>query len=377
MTLRITARAGDSWTGAPYTYDLTRLARRWRRSSIAIGGHWVGSFELSNEDLTSQELAQFYNTHIGYRLEERTTGFVTWEGYIVEMRRYAEGQEHNISLNPNSFHNRVNVQYSSDVGARTPVGWSENTNSSDIFGECNFFISLGGTTATGATALRDRHLLQYAWPRSRIVGGDAREFNRAMLPDILKVRVAGYWSTLNWRYTEASASNARADTLVSNLVGTSEFVTAGRLEENDFAPNTLRYDAYPIPQRTGDLIKQIIEQGDSNANVWRGGVYAGRVLDYEQAPTTWEYQMQGEILADVGSTPVTLERIKPGFLLFNPSGSIGVGLPGATAWDNPKVNYVDEVEFVSGDEFDTLRMHMRDAPAEVSVLARAVRQGTI
>jgi hypothetical protein len=333
---------------------------------------------MSQDDLTSEELNEAFNTWIGCRVEEVIPQGASWEGYIVEMRRMADGQEHAISLTTDVFHNRVNVKYQTAVGARAETGWSENTDSSDIFGESNLLISLGGATATGATALRDRHLLEYAWPRSRIVGGDAREFNRSMLPDILKVRVLGYWHTLHWKYTETNASNARADTLISNLVATSDFVTAGRLEGNDFAPNTLNYEAFPIPTLTGDIIEGIIEQGDASANVWKGGVYAGRQLNYESAPTDWTYQIQGEILANAAGAPVDLQSIEPGFLLFNPKAPTGWKKPGTSSdWDNPQINYVDEVEFVTGDEFDTLRMTMRDARSEISVLSRAVRAGAL
>lgn len=249
-----------------YPGDLTAIAHGWRRSSRAIGGYWLGSFVLSQEDFTRAELQEFYNLNIGCRLVERTFGMKSWEGYIVEMRYAQDSSEFGISLWPETFTNRVVVYYSDDVGSRQETAQADNTDSQAEFGACTRRVSVAGTTAAGATALRDRMLTEYAWPRSRERGSLAITGEAlSPEPDQLEVTVAGYWGTLNWGY-RATSTTTGASTLVSALVGASEFVTAGRVETNALS---VRIDCYPLPRRRGDLIEEITQQGDSSGNLWK------------------------------------------------------------------------------------------------------------
>ncbi len=355
-----------------FTGDLTAVARNWRRSSRAIGGYWLGSFTLSQEDMTRAELQEFYNLNVGCRLIERTYGMVSWEGYIVEMRYAQDGSEFGISLWPETFTNRVVVYYSDDIGSRQVTAQADNTDSQAEFGVCARRVSVAGTTSTGAEALRDRMLAEYAWPRSRERGSLAITGEAlSPVPDQLEITVAGYWATLNWGYRATSGTNA-ASALVSALVGASEFVTAGRIETNSLS---VRVDCYPLPRRRGDLIEEITQQGDSSGNLWKCGVYGGRELVYEQAPAVARYQHRAGELLDIMGTPVVLSMMEPGFLVYNANAPAGWAQPGvSSAWDDPRVSYCEEVEFIAPDE---LLLKFGPEDQRVSLIEERVRAGNI
>lgn len=375
MSLHLYSRPIQSSTAAAFIGDLGAVARDYRRSSQAVGGYWSASFTLYQTDLARTELANFYNSNLGCRLVEAAFGITAWEGIIFEMTLKQKGSAFRQTMKPELFHNRVKVFYSDNIGSRAEIAWSENTDSSDIFGESELVISLAGSTSAAATALRDTHLTEFAWPRSREVQGDSYgEAGGRPTPDTLEITAVGYWGNLNQRYRETSTT-AGASSLITTLVAASEFVTAGRIETN---ADSSFIDCYPIPQRLGDLIRGIIEQGDSTGAVWQGGVYADRELIYEEAPTEWTYQKRGTELLDKAGNPVQLALVKSGFLLYNASAPTGWARPGTSSdWDDPHIRYVDRVEFVAGGRggLDELRLSFPGEDMSMSVLQERIKRG--
>jgi len=245
----------------------------------------------------------------------------------------------------------------------------ENTDSSGEYGRLNYYVTLGGATPEAAESLRDQELATYGWPRSRKMGGGRSQEKKG--PAVLEVSVAGYWTTLNWRYRTISRM-ATASALISFLVGKSEFVTAGRIETNDLRT---KVDCDPIPKRLGDAIEDVILQGDLSGNLWQGGVYAGRRFVYEQAPTTVAYYERSDgVLVDAARVPVIPSLMPAGVLLMD-EGAPGGGQPAGTSsvWDDPRVAYVDEVRFAAPD---VLEYHLAgDAPG-VTTLVRQIQRGS-
>jgi len=447
--------------------NYTEVGRGWQRTIAAVGGYKLGSFYLSEEDLTLRELEAFYSQNLGYRLLEMTFGMESWEGLLYEFRLVKNGREYRRTLDPEWFHNRVIVYYSypqteddeqgnlaydpggndgfqddgqdfgewetaagsaaytiavtnsddtrawgflgaafttanaddsiyvytdealtdagwsgetsgktpssyevssvSLAGSRLNTGWSENTDASDEYGEMNYIITRGGTTPEAAESLRDRELAACAWPRGRKMGGGvAGGGERRVQPAVLEVSVAGCGVTLNWRYQTSNLLRP-ASNLISTLVGNSEFITAGRIETNEMRS---KVDCNPTPQRLGDAIEQVILDGDLEGNVWQGGVYAGREFVYEQAPTAVAYYERADgVLVDNGRIEVVPSLMEAGFLLLDEQAPTGGQPPGtSSAWDDPRVGYVDEVRFIA--DGNQLEYHLADEDESVTALER-------
>jgi hypothetical protein len=207
-----------------------------------------------------------------------------------------------------------------------------------------YIYSLGGAVSAGATALRDRALVEYAWPLSRTVGGtDVGTTTPSTSGDGLYITTAGFWTTLNWQYYTSDTS-ATASSLISTLVGASEFVTTGRIDTNSLST---RVECSENPQRLGDLIEGIIGEGDSSGNVWKGGVYIDEDFHYEQAPTTVDYVLQNGRLFREGVSIDELSLVDPGFYVRDTNAPTGYQPPGTSnVWDDPQVSYCHEVEYV-------------------------------
>jgi len=360
---------GGARSTQAFVRDLTPIAKSWRRTSKAVGGYWLGSFQLRQEDLTRTELLRAYLTWIGATIREHGPGgLLTWDGLVTELRLVAGGAEHMISLRPQWWHNNVKVIYRSIAdGSRQTIAWSEDTDASNWYGEMQLLLSLGSTTSAAATALQGVHLAEHAWPSSQPINSVTFPRARQRYPDRLLVKCAGFWHTLDWLYQETSLTD-QADNIVSTLAGNSEFVTAGRIETNTLSTYV---EASPNPVRLGAAIADIVAQGDAALNLWKCGVYENQELVYEPRPTEVTYYDRGARLLDKLGAAVHPAMVKPGFLLYQSAAPVAVKRPGSTLVSaDPHVGYVDQVEFIAPD---TLRLRLYSEEETVLTLGEQIR----
>ena len=333
---------------------------------LAIGGYHLGKFAIKNRGV--QELTDFYNTWIGMKIVEKTFGMTSYEGIIWQLDLIKNGVNYRRTLNPKYWHNRVKVKYTDENGSPSGIAWSENTSSSEIYGVMEYFISIGPTVSSAATALRDSELTAYAWPISRTIGSvDVSQIKPSSSNDGLYITTAGFMATANWKLSEVKSTTAPASTILSGLVGLTEFISSGRIETNSMLT---RYEGNIIPQRVGDLIKIVIKQGDSSGNIWRGGVYADQKFIYEPVPTTIDYILQNGMLVDAAGTQVNPALLNPGFYVRDSNAPKGGQPPGTSnIWDDPQVSYCDEVEYTWPDK---LRLKFPGEKQSVDILYKQI-----
>ena len=333
--------------------DLTPYVNDWVDVTRAIGGYMTAGFTLSDSEgqgqlrgrvptLTRDEIIGFFESNLGHGITRSAFGMTGWQGLIYEMRLTVDGSEYTRTLAPEIFHNRVKLLYTDAIAGQTSLDWIENTDSSDQLGRMELLVVGGTLTSIAATATQARHLAACAWPRTRM-SNELIALNGVRQRGIgLEVLCAGYWATLNWRYQETSTTGA-ADAQIRALAGASEFVEAGRIESNALS---CMLDVEQSPQRLGDLIEDLIAQGDSDGGPWQGGVYAGRKLRYEPVPTEALYMWHNGMLQAIGGGEITPELIEPGCLIRNTSGLAAWRPVGQQqVWDDPLLAYVEAVEF--------------------------------
>lgn len=331
--------------------NITRHAPNWRRSIRLVGGYWLGDFTITPATMDAVAMRNIFDTSIGHRIVEKTFGLVTWEGEIVEMDLTADGVTWRITLHPERWQNKIDVRYTdSATGTVKSVGFSETTASSEVYGESNYIDTVGSHyNATVATARRDRRLLEFAFPQSVPAGAlvSARQ-GAPQRPDQLVVRCGGYILSMNRRYQTADIAAASLSTQLGVLVGNSEFVTAGNIETNALSvPITVA----STPQRLWDIAKELVLMGDAAGDRYTGGVYAGRVFDYEAAKTVVTHYWQNGQLLDQGRTPVTPSAILPNMVVQLSAILPGELPPGGNVWDSPRNLWVDEVEFAAPNSY--------------------------
>lgn len=255
------------------------------------------------------------------------------------------------------------------AGSRQETAWVSNANSEDQYGRMEHVVKLPGATPEAAEQIRDAHLDEFAWPRSRMSGSVMMGPDEERPRDRLMVECSGFWETMNWRYRSTSRIAGASD-LITTLAGQTEFVSIGRVETNDMAA---KVDCEPIPQRLGDLIRIVTELGDMDGNLWQCGVYADRKLIYEQAPNAVEYHLRDGRLYDKGGVLVSPSLLEPGFLLRNDNAPSGVQPPGTSSvWDAPQIAYVDEVVFEAPDR---LKLRLFGEEESVITLTEQVLRG--
>lgn len=339
--------------GTNYVDNITAWTRDWNRTVRAIGGYWMGGWSVTSEQRTRGELLDFYNSAIGMRVVEMAQGITTWEGEITQLRLQIDGAEYTRSLDPEHWMNKVAVIYPAGQTA-----WSEDTDSSDEYGESAYIDTVSGPyNATAAEARRDRRLNEYAFPRSWATGG-LQQWDRSEGEMVrLEVTCAGYVFSINRRYRETDTAPANISAQISTLVGESEFVTAGSITTNTLqAPISTE----GIPTRLWDLVEELIGMGDASGDEYVGGVYAGREFDYGAAETAVIYYWRNERLYDVAGNAVSPPHIKPNTIVELVNAPRSQALPGASTKDQPNRVYVEEVEFVAPNGY---RLTPRYGPA--------------
>lgn len=324
--------------------NFTAVTHNWRRSIRAVGGYWLGSFNLSGIEVGRQELLKWYENYLGSHLEETTFGLTSWEGLIYEMTLTLDGVQYRRTLDKEWFHNKVKVLYR-HAGEQVDTGWSENTDSSDEYGEMQYIDTISEAVPAAAIGLRENRLADRAFPRSRMVGGlEFSDTGKEKVEDNLQITVAGYVITLNWRYRESSITATAANTAVEDLADDSELVTAGTIDTNSM---NVDVDC-ATPQRLWDAIESIISQGDASGNRWVGGVYDDRKFDYNQGATEIEYYLRNGNLVDQKNAAVVPSLLKPDFIVRNANAPSGGGTPiGGSVWDDPRNAWITEVEFIA------------------------------
>lgn len=255
-------------------------------------------------------------------------------------------------------------------GERYQTDWAEVADSEDVFGTVEYILSLGGAEAAAADALRDRHLDEYGYPRTRMSGGiEIVTGTPRRESPVLTVEVAGFVATLFWRYRTTSRTET-IRTLLIETTNLSEFVSASTatVDTNTLLSNA---DCYPMPQRLGDLIQVFVDQGDAAGNPYKWGVY-DRTLYYRAQPTASTYTLKDGLLYDLAGTQVIPQLVRPGFLLQTRDAPAGLLPLGGSAFDVTNVAYIEEVEFTMPDR---LRLTLSD-PNSLGTIGTQIQAGT-
>lgn len=325
---------------------LTHHAQGWIRSTRAIGGYWQGDFFITPDTMSRTDMQYFFNHNLGRRVEETTYNITTWEGEIVQMDITIGGVTYRRTLDFERWHNRVKVRYTDNATSiATATAWSENTNSSDVFGESEYIDTVGNNyDATSAAALRDRRLTENAYPKPIPVGGF--EFTGKDTPrdNTLAVLCVGYVFSMNRRYRETDTAAANVSAQINTLVGESEFVTAGSIDTNTLQVPIVGSD---IPFRLWDGIEEMIEMGAADGSRWIGGVYAGRKFDYKAAETAvLAFWRNGRLYQRANHIPEP-SLIKPDMIVQIDDQPFGYLPSGGNVWDDTRRVYIEEVQFIA------------------------------
>ena len=300
--------------GCGFVADISRVAKDWKRTIRLQGGFWQGGFRVEG---TLAELQEWFFNWLGYHVEERAGGVVTWEGMIYEMELAAFGVRRRRSLE--LMRNYVRGVYQRYDGRQMPTPAASNANSINRYGRKEDVISVQGNEAT-ALQQRDTVLSEAAWPRpqpvSAVRGGGAAT---------LDVQVCGYVFTANWRYVSGNYWDGTQMVNVSDWIAEiaaadcAEFLTittglirANTLQVNKFIQGSTNLQGAAV--RAWDFLQELTAFGDANSQPWRLWVDVERRLHYDHVAMTPRYFLRGGQIytAAGGQTSVEPCAVRPG-----------------------------------------------------------------
>lgn len=225
---------------------------------------------------------------------------------------------------------------------KAETSWYSDAASISEFGRIEDILLEPERTNAEAIAKAQTEIASRAWPRSK--PPPRMEVAGAHKADGLSILFCGYVFTLNWLYIQTTTGEHEASTHIASLVGESEFVSAGYLQDNTMLAMV---DA-DYPTRLWDKMKEIIRAGDVNQNRWEGGVYTDRVFHYQQTPATLKYHWRGGRLLDMNQAPVPPWEARPALTRIDgmPAGPGGIT---GDVTDDPRNIFLEGVEFIAPD----------------------------
>lgn len=322
--------------GADFVSDLSGIARGWRRTIRRNGGYWQGTFRVMGSET---ELISFFNTWLGYHVEEKAGGAKTWEGMVYEMDLTVGGVTRRRSLD--LLYNHVVVDYTDTSGSPASTAAASNAQSIAVYGRREARPSLQNVSAGAAEARRDVYLKEYGWPYARTVGVNLKRGGEA----VLNVTVCGYVFTLNWRHESVGdGSTDDLDDWIAEIAANDlEFVASSQITANTLQ---VKKDT-DSPTRCWSLLMDLTGAGDASGNIYRMWLDNDRRLCYDVIITTPMYFLRGgELYTSPGAKMATNPWVvKPGVVRdFSFQG--GNVLSG---WlESNKDFYLDEVECGDG-----------------------------
>jgi hypothetical protein len=316
-------------------WDLTQMAQGWKRSIRRQGGYWSGSFDLLG---TKAEHLQWFNNYMGFHLEERTGGQITWEGMLYEMELTVGGITRRRSLD-NMFNYVTATYIDTDNNVQTSSPFTDNL-SIERYGRREQLLTLDGYHQPAAEAYAESYKNEYAYPTARTI--NILGSGRSDAASKLTITACGYIFTANWRYeTAGDGTDDDVSTYIGDIAGTDcEYLLPGKFESNTLQ---VRKESN-TPIRAFDQIMAQVDLGDADLNRYRFYVDQGRRAYYRKIDTNPVYYLRGGELYTTpgGLASVNPWQIQPGVVR---DYTYVTTRAESLAWlQDPRDFYLDEVE---------------------------------
>lgn len=246
--------------------------------------------------------------------------------------------------------------YTSPV--RSETEWVSDAESITEFGRIEGVYLEREMSDNEADANAQRYLSNNAWPKTK-PERRGREFDANLdIPSQAHLVIAcqGLVWTLRWRHSITDGTD-QADNHVSTLLDESEFVAS-----SSAAIDTNTTEVYLTSEDPVTLWRQIekcVEVGDGSGNSWMGGVYPGRVFQFEARPTGTQYEFHRNAMRFYGGGRIPPLEFRPGWCLMTDM-PMEPAPAGGTTDDDPRRVWLDETTFVYRDGKTMLQWAQED-----------------
>lgn len=222
---------------------------------------------------------------------------------------------------------------------KAETNWHIDTDSVTEYGRIENVLLRGSMSNAAANAEVTTLLARSAWFRTSpipnfSIGGSKQA-------DKLTLTVCGYAHTLANKTVTIDGTAAMSD-LVPLLVAPAEFVTLAGAQTN--AAQFTIENRGPLTQ--WKVLSDIAAAGDANGNRWSLGVYQDRKLTYAQTNIDPQYAILNGKVYYINGGEADPRLIQPAMFRFDDM-PIGPTTPYTAPINDPRYQYVDEVEFIA------------------------------
>lgn len=314
-------------------------------------------------------------------VKKNESGVVIWEGF-VNLIRYRYGGSSRTIGPLIEMANVVDGVYSPQdtsvtppaSGARTSTGYSQDDDSIERYGEIRQILSLGTTTATIAARGVAKFLNENRFP-PRTTG---ESFPGGADMD-LTLECLGYGHLFGtYEYNnEAGSGTGNLSALMWTVISTYPlFATIFSSDTSRFTTNTLQVPVFVDGSPRGKaLIEELVSYGDASDNKYVFGVYAGRQIVYEVAPSEIEYirrvNDRKQEVEDRAGGKVWPWNVLPGRWMRTPDLLPGRSQP-SNLREDIRNTYIVSVSFSSPDRLEVSGDAMEDLPQMLAKIQRGV-----
>jgi len=228
------------------------------------------------------------------------------------------------------------------------TSWTEDADSQSVYGTIEEVFTRKRMTEDAANALVASELIKRAYPN--VLPPSNLYLEPEKKDNSLELIFYGYNFTLANKYSQLVTLEDEVDTttcttVVTDELAASEYITAGEIDTN---ATLYESDSSSEETRQWEVFRQVAETGDTSGNRWEIGVLYGRKLYYRQVSETIKARIRGGIVYDQVGAPVEPWLVEPGYYLIEDMPIDYQHMSGLLS-RNPRVVYMDEVEFNAAD----------------------------
>lgn len=224
---------------------------------------------------------------------------------------------------------------------RAETGWYLDQPSVRVHGRKEDILLRGGKSMADANAEAQGELLARAWPNPQPPRSGSTVPSTS--GDSLQITFAGYYATLNWLYATLAGTRSCSNWVKALSAAQAAYVIPSAIETND----TDYYVDDRAPLRIGDILRDIVDAGETGGAKWGIGVYAGRRLIYGRVAPELSYYRRGGRLYSSSGAEIEPWLAQPGWALWEDM-PLGPGTLTGSAQHDPRWVYLEEVELTPG-----------------------------
>ncbi len=334
-----------------------RMLPNYEREVLAIGGDFEArsTFEVDSE----WEALEWLERFLGWHFEERVGDDVLFAGRVHTIQVAMEGETFTRTLD--GAFNEVVVVYETSSGAGEATAVASDADAQTKYGKRTLNWSMTTyTQSAGASATADTLLARFKEPQ--IVTNQAGNTSRR--PHVTVI-VYGFVRDLEVQYhTDTNTSNEAIDAAIDRAIDSSTTVEVGTI-----GPNAILVNREATRVTIWSRVREMIEMGDSDGDLWIGGCYGSSRFDTKDADTTTIYYYlevgaDGQLVVmDTSHRVIPPILVKPGLMGWRRDLLPGLSMVSPIK-DDIRARFIGGVRYVRG----VVMLEVLDGAGEVGFL---------